>query len=652
MKAVINLALNSNLKPTPEEVLRQYWGHDSFRAPQREIIDAILLGKDCLALLPTGGGKSVCFQVPAILLPGTCLVISPLIALMEDQIQQLSKKGISSVMIHSGMSFSQIDIALDNCVYGTVKLLYCSPERLKSEIFQNRIRKMKLSLIAVDEAHCISEWGYDFRPSYLEIGAIRELHPETSIIALTATATEKVCTDIQMRLKMNSPAVFKKSFLRENISFNVRRAENKEEKLLSVLKKINGCAVVYVRSRKSAESLSALIQENRITSVWYHAGLDQEERKKRQKQWTDGDAAVIVATNAFGMGIDKADVRLVVHTDLPETLESYYQEAGRAGRDGAKSFALLLFQNADLINLEKRIEQSYPAVNYLKQVYQALANFFQLAEGAGTGVSFPFDVVEFAARFNLKVSEVLPAIKRLEESGLILFEEKITRPSRILIRTDRSRLYDFQIAHEKFEVVLQPLLRMYGAALFEDWVIVSEGALAIAAGVTKTEIISLLKQLTDLRILTYYPSSDLPRLTYLTERYDSSKLPLDNQRLESRKKNAWEKMNAMRNYTGDQIKCRQAFILKYFNESPKNSCGQCDLCLANKSVDNHILKAEYRTQILSLTKTEPLTLNTLEENISPENPTLLVETIRELIEKGILFYDEEWRVNQRPYKQP
>ena len=638
------------MKPTPEAVLKQYWGHDSFRAPQKEIIEAVLSGQDCLALLPTGGGKSVCFQVPAILLPGTCLVISPLIALMEDQIQQLSKKGISSIMIHSGMSFSQIDAALDNCAYGTVKLLYCSPERLKSELFQERIRKIKLSMIAVDEAHCISEWGYDFRPSYLEIGEIRQWHPQTPMVALTATATKKVCEDILLRLRMNKSAVFKKSFLRENISFSVRWAENKEEKLFLALKKIKGSAVVYVRSRRAAESLAASIQKNGISTVWYHAGLDQEERRKRQKLWTNGEATVMVATNAFGMGIDKADVRLVVHTDLPETLESYYQEAGRAGRDGAKSYALLLVEQGDLINLEKRIEQSYPSTTYLKQIYQALANYFQLAEGAGTGISFPFDIVEFAARFNLKVADVFPALKRLEESGLLVFEEKIIRPSRLQISADRSRLYDFQLTHEKFEVVLQPLLRMYGAVLFEDWVIISEGALAIASGKTKTEIISLLKQLSDLKILRYYPSSDLPRITYSMERFDSGRLPLDIQRLESRKKSAWEKMTAMRNDTSDTVSCRQSFILEYFNEKSPKKCGQCDRCRTSNQADTSALKTEYRNQILSITSLGPTPLNTLEEKLVPENPSLLIEVIRELVENGLLVYDSEWRVSQNPNK--
>jgi len=546
------------------------------------------------------------------------------------------------------MSYHQIDVALDNCIYGEVKLLYCSPERLKSELFQERKSKLKLSMIAVDEAHCISEWGYDFRPSYLEIGEIRQWHPQTPMIALTATATEKVCEDIVLRLRMNKTAIFKKSFLRENISFSVRRAENKEEKLLAALKKIKGSAVVYVRSRRAAETLSALIEENGISSVWYHAGLDQEERKKRQKMWTDGGAAVMVATNAFGMGIDKSDVRLVVHTDLPETLESYYQEAGRAGRDGNKSYALLLVQQGDLINLEKRIEQAYPTTTYLKQVYQALANYFQLAEGAGSGISFPFDIVEFAARFNFKVADAFPALKRLEESGLIVFEEKILRPSRLQIGADRNRLYDFQLTHEKFEVVLQPLLRMYGAVLFEDWVVISEGALAIAAGTSKSEIISLLKQLSELKILRYYPSSDLPRITYLKERFDASRLPLDVQRLQSRKQNAWEKMNAMRTYTTDTISCRQAFILEYFNEKVRKKCGQCDLCIASTSENIASLKAEYNNQIISLTSTGPMTLNALEEKISPNNPSLLIETIRELVENGVLVYDSEWRVNLNP----
>lgn len=373
---------------TPEHILKQYWGYDQFRTPQRDIVGNVLEGKDTVALLPTGGGKSICFQVPALILEGVCLVITPLIALMEDQVSQLKRRGIAAIAIHSGMSKSEIDVALDNCSYGKIKFLYLSPERIQTEMFQARIQKIVVSLIAIDEAHCISQWGYDFRPSYLLLSDLRELKPDVPVIALTATATQKVKEDIINKLGLKEPGLYTKSFARENLSFVVRKTENKEKLLLQVIQKVKGSTIVYARSRRSTEKLSEWLVKSGVSSTYYHAGLTYQQRKDHQKQWIEGSTRVVVATNAFGMGIDKSNVRTVIHMDLPETLESYYQEAGRAGRDGNKSYAVIIYHPMDVKSLREKVEQSQPEISVLKKSYQALSNYLQLAEGSAMGESF------------------------------------------------------------------------------------------------------------------------------------------------------------------------------------------------------------------------------------------------------------------------
>lgn len=412
------------MKPTPREILLKYWGYDRFREPQERIIHELLSGNDCLALLPTGGGKSICYQVPALITDGLCLVISPLIALMEDQAQQLRKRNIACAVIHSGMTHDQLDAALDNCLFGPVKFLFCSPERMKTELFRVRAARMKISMMAVDEAHCISEWGYDFRPTYLEIGSIRELHPNIPILALTASATEQVQSDIINRLGLRSPAVHRKSFARPNISFVVRNTENKEARLIQALGRVEGTAIVYVRTRKAALETASNLNRADIPATYYHGGLNFEERSRRQDEWMQGKVRVMVATNAFGMGIDKADVRMVIHTNLPESPEAYYQEAGRAGRDGQPSYALLLYQAADGEALSRRVESNHPDAAYLRHLYQCLANYYQLAEGAGEMTSSEFDSEEFARRFGLRQAEVRAGLSRLQESGLIQVDER------------------------------------------------------------------------------------------------------------------------------------------------------------------------------------------------------------------------------------
>jgi ATP-dependent DNA helicase RecQ len=627
--------------PTPEQILKQYWGYDTFRHSQKEIVETILQGKDCLALLPTGGGKSVCFQVPAIMMEGICIVISPLIALMEDQVAHLKKRGVNAVAIHSGLKRSEIDFLLDNCVYGKVKLLYVSPERIQTDIFIERFRRMKVSFVAIDEAHCISQWGYDFRPPYLLIAKIRE-DRRIPLLALTASATADVKRDIVAKLEMKSPAFFQRSFARPNISFAIRRTENKDRKLLDVLNKIPGAAIIYVRSRKSTRDLAQWLERQKISSTFYHAGLDYHERKKRQANWQEGRVRVMVATNAFGMGIDKANVRCVVHMDLPENLESYYQEAGRAGRDEKKAYAVVIYHDSDVATLESKVNQSLPSLEYLKRTYQALANYFQLAEGAGLNETFDFSLEGFCQRFNLRVSSAYPALKKLEECGLIQLNESFYHPSKLHVTVDKLRLYEFQVANSKFDPVIQTLLRMYGAELLSSYIEVSEIQIAKALKISEPETAVLLNQLAQLKICDYAPASSNAQLTFLTQRQDANKLPIDNQWLEARRQLVLFKMKAMVSYVTNGLQCRQWTLLDYFDEKNYETCGVCDVCLTKKKKENLAQLKDYRQQALYLLKNKPMMVDELESEIKPSDHELLMEVIREMVDEGKIGYDEFW----------
>jgi ATP-dependent DNA helicase RecQ len=570
---------------SPESILKQYWGHDHFRLPQREIIQAAVEGKDVLALLPTGGGKSVCFQVPGLMLEGIAIVVSPLIALMQDQVQQLKARNIPALAVYSGMGRNEIDIALDNAVYGKFKFLYVSPERLKTEMFLERFKKMKVSLVAIDEAHCISQWGYDFRPPYLEIHKLRDIKPDVGFIALTATATREVKQDIMDKLGMRSPLVFQKSFTRDNLAFVVRKTEDKERKLVEVLRNVPGTAVVYMRSRKATVDIARYLEQQGISSTYYHAGLSHSDRMGRQEAWISNQKRVMVATNAFGMGIDKADVRVVVHLDLPENLEAYYQEAGRAGRDGKKSYAAVLYHDADVSGLRTKVQQAHPAPDYLKKIYQGLANYFQLAEGSGEGESFEFDMDAFCSRFGFRAGAAFSAIKKLEEEGLILLSESFYRPSRAHVQSGKTRLYEFQVANEKFDAVIKALLRVHGSELFTEFVPIAESKIAKALKISEAQVAELLKQLAQLQVISYEPSSEKPQITFVTQRQDAKHLTLNLQRIEERRQLAESKMEAMIDFAEQQRRCRMQVMLDYFGESTFDTCGQCDVCVARKKKD-------------------------------------------------------------------
>lgn len=632
----------------PKEILKQYWGYDQFRPPQEDIINAVLSKKDVLALLPTGGGKSVCFQVPALIMEGVCVVITPLIALMQDQVSQLKERGISAVAIHSGLGRSEIDVLLDNCVYGSTKFLYVSPERVQTELFQERFKKMTVCLVAIDEAHCISQWGHDFRPPYLEIHTLREIKPDLNFIALTASATGKVKDDIIKYLQLKDPSHFQISFARNNVSFVVRKTENKEKKLLEILRRVQGPAIVYLRSRKGTMDFAKYLARQKISSTYYHAGLKHEERERRQAEWIDNRVRVMVATNAFGMGINKPDVRVVIHMDIPEDLESYYQEAGRAGRDGKRSFAAVVYHPVDIEGLELKVEQSHPTPEQLKNVYQALANYYQLAAGSAEGESFPFDLEDFSKRFNLHSGNAFTALKKLQEEGLIQLSESFYQPSRLHFQFDNKRLYEFQIANIRFEPLIKTILRLYGGEAFSGFVKISEKQLASFLKTGDRQIATVLKQLAALKLLDYEPASDNPTITWLTARQDAARLPLDFKRLEERRQLHLSKMKAMSNYVTQTRLCRMQVMQEYFDELNTKPCGKCDVCIdRKKSEDLHALKS-YREQILYLLKQKKMPVDDLETAVDPKDKEVFVEVVREMLDEGVLYYDDFWLIGIKP----
>ncbi|MGC3943364.1 MAG: RecQ family ATP-dependent DNA helicase [Chryseolinea sp.] len=629
---------------TPHSILKKYWKHDRFRPLQEDIIQAVLSGRDVLALLPTGGGKSVCFQVPALLLEGICVVVTPLIALMKDQVEQLKGRGIEAVAVYSAMPRAQIDVLLDNCVYGQVKFLYVSPERLHNDLFLARFQRMKVGLLAVDEAHCISQWGYDFRPQYLEIATIREVHPNVPVVALTATATRQVALDIMDKLQFREGGIrFQKSFARDNLAFVIRKTENKEKKLLEVLRKVKGSGIIYVRSRKATQEIGSWLTQRGIPASHYHAGLTFEERTARQDSWVKNQVRVMVATNAFGMGIDKPDVRVVIHLDLPENIESYYQEAGRGGRDEKRAYAVVIFHDADIQNLEIKAEQSQPGPAYLARVYQALCNYFQLAIGSGDGESFDFELQDFSERFQLHAAEVFHALKRLESEALIQFNESFYSPSAVHMVADRTRLYEFQIANARFDPIIKLLLRLYGGELLSGFTKISEGQIARALKATHREVVDMLQHLNELKLIIYLPVKDKPQITFTLPRQDADRLPLDAKRLEARRAFILSKMKAMSDFV-TKDRCRMQLIQEYFDEETDKTCGICDVCVSNRKSDDDQAFHLLRDEVLTVLAGRLLTVEQLETQISPSDHELFVDVIRDMVDEGILEYDSVWKL--------
>lgn len=621
-------------------VLKQYWGYDHFRPFQEEAIRSVMNGIDTLVLLPTGGGKSVCFQVPVMAMEGVCIVVTPLIALMKDQVEQLKKRHIPAAAIHSGMNRHEIDITLDNCIHGITKFLYVSPERLRTDIMIARAKQMNICLLAVDEAHCISAWGYDFRPSYLLISDFRELLPGVPVMALTATATQEVRADILDKLKMKSVRVFTQSFARANLSYSAFAEENKERKLIRILKNVPGTAIVYVRTRKRTKDLADSLNRQGIAAQSYHAGLPFKDRNDRQMAWIKNQVRVVVATNAFGMGIDKPDVRAVIHFDLPENLEAYYQEAGRAGRDEKKAYAVALFNKIDLEELEDSVERKYPPVELIKRVYQALANYYKIPVGGGEFSGFSFDIQDFAGIFGLPVSETHYALKLLEEEGFIQLSENFNDPAKLHFLVDNRQLYDFQIRYQEMDSFIKLLLRIYGGELFTEYVRISESELAQIYFAPVAEVIKKLTFLQERDILVYEPRRDKPQLTFMTPRYDAALLPLNIFEIEKKKQRDRHKAKAVVNYASNSKRCRTILLLEYFNEFDGNDCGVCDICLANKKkepVRNEGLIKAIIAYINLQTAATPKELSQAFESIPEES---LFEILRSLLEAEILLYNQ------------
>lgn len=636
---------------TAKAILKQYWGYDQFRPLQEEIIASVLAGHDTLALLPTGGGKSICFQVPALMRQGVCIVISPLIALMKDQVAQLKKRKIPAAAVYSGMSRREIDFTLDNCVYGNIKFLYVSPERLKTDIFRERAQRMHLGLIAVDEAHCISQWGYDFRPPYLEIADFRSLFPDINIIALTATATREVKQDIQDKLAFRDSRLFQKSFARDNLAYAVRRVASKENKLLEALRNVPGSAVIYVRSRKRTQSIAAWLSKNRISADYYHAGLDNALRTRKQEAWISGKTRVIVATNAFGMGIDKPDVRLVVHVDLPDTLEAYYQEAGRAGRDEKKAYALVLYDAQDIQKLERRIESSHPGLETIRKVYQYLANYYRLAVGSSHMASYDFLIDDFTRTYQLSGATTYYALQRLEEHGLIQLSEAFFSPSRLHILIDHTEMYKFQVAHEDLEPLTKALLRLYGGELYANFVNISEKELAMELKTPAEAIRRQLQKMEKMEVVAYNEQKDKPQLTFMTPRLDANHLPIAKQALEQKKASYEKKIRAVIHYTQHEYRCRTQLLLEYFDEVSYDHCGICDICVARKKSSRATITPtrEQMTEIRDTLKRylahNPTPPDRLISELKPENEQLMYESIRLLLDQGELHYDSQGRIS-------
>ncbi|MEP1033611.1 ATP-dependent DNA helicase RecQ [Ekhidna sp.] len=563
------------------EILKQYWGYDSFRPMQEDIVRSVMEGKDTLALLPTGGGKSICFQVPTMAMDGICIVISPLISLMKDQVEQLQRRGIKAAAIYSGMSRREIDITLDNCIYGGFKFLYVSPERLKTEIFIERARQMNISLLAIDEAHCISQWGYDFRPPYSEIASFKNELGISRLIALTATATKEVKKDIAEKLEMEDVQVFQKSFARSNLSYSAFSLESKEGKLIEILGNVPGTSVVYVRSRKRTKEIAELLKRNNISSDYYHAGLSGQDRSEKQSAWIQSKVRVMVATNAFGMGIDKPDVRTVIHMDLPDSIEAYYQEAGRAGRDEKKAYAVALYHLQDIDELKDRTDRSIVSLDQIKRTYQALSNYFKMAIGSHAFSSFPFNYEQFINTYNLPIVETYAALKKLSDEGLIQMTEGFYEQSKITFLLDKSETYKFQIANPKLDALIKTLLRLYGGEVFAGYSKIKEKDIGSLLKTDKVQVRKWLKFLNDSEVIDYQPALDSATITFLTPRLDADKLPIDSKQIEWRRQLAQEKASAVVDYMKSSD-CRTQIFQHYFDEETSLTCGICDNDLEKK----------------------------------------------------------------------
>ncbi len=621
--------------------LKKYWGYDAFRPMQTDIIQSVLDGHDTLALLPTGGGKSICFQVPSLMQDGLCLVISPLIALMKDQVQNLNKRNIPATAIYSGMHYREIDRTFDNAIYGNTKFLYLSPERLASDLARERIKKMKINLLAIDEAHCISQWGYDFRPSYLNISDIREWLPDVPVLALTATATPKVVEDIQEKLVFRKGKnIFQKSFARENLSYVVLDEEGKQEKMLDILQKVKGSGIVYVRNRRKTKEIATFLRKKGISADFYHAGLSSDIRSQKQEDWTNSKIRIMVSTNAFGMGIDKPDVRVVVHLNLPDSLEAYFQEAGRGGRDGKRAYAVLLYNNLDKNNLLKNYEQSFPDMTEIRQVYRALGSYCQLATGGGKGNSYAFDIVDFSKTYQLDILKTHHCLKVLKNEGWIELTDSVFEPATMKVIVTQEELYKYQVAHPKSDNLIRTILRTYQGA-FANYVKINEKQLANFLKISTDDMRHKLTQMAQEGILEYIPQREDPQLIFTQERIAAENLTIDNELYNFRKERYHNNIQSAINYA-TTAQCRSQQLLAYFSEKNTPLCGVCDVCLGR--LDDKLSDKNYniyKNKIQVQLQGNPTELKDLVKRFPATQESKVLKAINYMLDNGYLEIDED-----------
>lgn len=618
-------------------ILKKYWGYDKFRPLQKEIILSVLNQHDTLALLPTGGGKSICFQIPALAIGGTCLVVSPLIALMNDQVKNLKQKGISAVAITSSMNYREIDIALSNAALGHVEFLYVSPERLQSEKFRQQISHLPITLIAVDEAHCISQWGYDFRPSYLQVVEIREYFPQIQVIAVTASATHEVVQDIQAKLHFKKTQVFRQSFERKNLRYVVQFEENKSDRLLKIIKNIGGSGVIYVRNRKKTEEFSRFLNQKKISAGFYHAGLSAEDRSTIQQNWIENKTQVIVATNAFGMGIDKPDVRFVVHLDLPDSLEAYFQEAGRGGRDLKPAYAIALYNLSDVAALEENFENSFPEKEIIRQTYQAIHNYYQIPVESGEGLSVNFDINEVSRNYNIKQVTLYNAIKFLEKEGYWSFFDAGFEPSKVMITARKEDVYNYQIKFKNYESILKTMLRSYGG-IFEQYVPIHEKDLAFRSKLSLDETKRQLDYLHSQSIISFIPQSSLPKLVFLQNRLNLKHDELSFKYYTILKEKSRTRLNSVIQYVEERQICRSRLLLAYFNETDFNDCGYCDVCLEkHKQLSS---SEQIELYILQTIQQKQVNIDDLAKILERYPTKQVVEIVNQMIDHNKIFIND------------
>lgn len=625
---------------SPLDILKKYWSFESFRPLQEDIINSVLENRDTLALLPTGGGKSLCFQIPALIKDGICIVISPLIALMKDQVENLRSRGIKALSVHSGMTANEVDAALDNAIFGNYKFLYLSPERARTEIFRVRAAKMNISFIVVDEAHCISQWGYDFRPEYLLIKEILEVTGPLPIIALTATATTEVAKDIMDKLAFREPNLIKGRFERDNLSYVVRHSEDKNGQLLKIIRSVKGSSIVYVRERRRAEEVSAFLISQGISADSYHAGFSSKLRTSKQDEWHSGITSVIVSTNAFGMGIDKGDVRFVCHFDIPESIEAYFQEAGRAGRDGNRSYAVLLWNSNDIRRLRQIASITFPEIDFIKEIYQKLYRYFNYSYGSGKGESVRFNLLEFASKYKIHTSTIYYAIKYLESCGYVKLTEELDNPSRIMFLVNRDELYAIQLKNESLDSFIKSLLRLY-EGLFSGYLSIDEEYIARVTRNSRAAVVSMLIKLSRMGVIGYIPGARSPLLIFLEERLEEKGLYISENEYNKRKDSFVKRTEAVIEYVNEETICRSRYLTSYFGQSEGSDCGVCDICIGKRRLrEGKYYLQEIERRLIEILMESSRTIEEISSMIEDESGCYL-DILREMADRGGVKVDGE-----------